>query len=60
VSTLLEVTGGRRRPRLPVRLPGAIGRAYRAGENLAGAEVQRGSRTWREYLEQREAVAARP
>ena len=59
VSTFVEVTGGRRRPRMPVRLPGAIGRAYRAGENLAGAGVQRGSRTWREYLEQREAVAPR-
>ena len=60
VSTFVEVTGGRRRPRLPVRLPGAVGRAYRAGENLAGPRVQRGTRTWREYLQQRETVAARP
>lgn len=60
VSTFVEVTGGRRRPRLPVRLPGAVGRAYRAGENLAGPRVQRGTRTWREYLQQRGTVAARP
>lgn len=59
VSTYLDVAGGRRRPRLPIRLPGAVGRAYRAGENLAGAGVQRGTRSWREYLEQREAPAAR-
>ncbi|WP_448003074.1 SDR family oxidoreductase [Agromyces bauzanensis] len=57
VSTFLEVSGGRPRRRMPVRLPGAIGRAYRAGENLAGAAARRGTRTWREYLEQREALA---
>ncbi|MGA5894201.1 SDR family oxidoreductase [Streptomyces venetus] len=46
---------GRRRPMLPVRIPGKAGRAYRAGANLspvgAGAEV--GKRTWEEFLAER-------
>ncbi|NNC12555.1 NAD(P)H-binding protein [Planctomonas sp. JC2975] len=45
-----EVMGSRPRPGLPIRIPGAIGRAYRAGDNLAGDTVQRGQRTWREFL----------
>ena len=36
VATLTDVMGGRRRRALPIRLPGAVGRAYRAGDNLAG------------------------
>jgi uncharacterized protein YbjT (DUF2867 family) len=45
---------GKRRPLLPVRLPGKAGRAYRAGQNLArdGAAV-RGRRTWEEFLAER-------
>lgn len=44
---------GHRHPKLPVRLPGAIGRAYRAGDNLAGPDAQRGVRSWAQFLEQR-------
>lgn len=41
-----------RRPRrmLGVRLPGAVGRAYREGRNLAASDADRGARTWGEYL----------
>ena len=60
VAAFAEATGGRlRRGRLPIRLPGAVGRAYRAGENLAGAGAQRGIRTWREFLVEREASVVR-
>lgn len=45
-----DVVGKRHRAGLPVRIPGATGRAYRAGENLAGEPRQRGERTWREFL----------
>lgn len=41
---------GRRRALLPIRIPGAIGRAYRAGDNLAGDSATRGRRTWTEFL----------
>ena len=58
VATLTDVTGARLRRPLPIRLPGAVGRAYRAGENLAGDDAQRGTRTWREYLVANEALAA--
>ena len=52
---------GKRRPRLGVRMPGQAGRAYRAGENLAGPDADRGTRTWADFLEARMAapVAAR-
>nr|WP_267313533.1 NAD(P)H-binding protein [Arthrobacter sp. 260] len=36
---------------VPVRLPGAAGRAYRRGDNLAGQPVQRRGETWKEYPE---------
>ncbi len=40
---------GKRRLTFPLRLPGAIGRAYRAGENLnLGAD--RGTLTWADFL----------
>lgn len=45
-----SATGGRQRRTLPIRIPGGVGRAYRAGENLAGEHVQRGERTWREFV----------
>ena len=46
---------GRRRPMLPMRIPGKAGRAYRAGANLAptGAEAEAGKRTWEEFLAER-------
>ncbi len=44
---------GKRRPMVPVRMPGKAGRAYRAGVNLSleGADV--GSRSWEEFLVER-------
>ncbi|MHA7180313.1 SDR family oxidoreductase [Arthrobacter sp. MDB2-24] len=50
---------GHRHPKLPIGIPGAIGRAYRAGENLAGPGAQRGVRTWAEFLAE-QGAAARP
>jgi uncharacterized protein YbjT (DUF2867 family) len=44
---------GRRRPFLPVRIPGKAGKAYRAGDNLAAATADRGTRTWEEFLAER-------
>lgn len=46
----LRERGRRRRPRLPVRIPGKVGRAYRGGRNLAleGATVT--TRTWEQTL----------
>ncbi|WP_349904159.1 SDR family oxidoreductase [Parafrigoribacterium humi] len=51
---------GHRHPMLPIRLPGAIGRAYRAGENLAGPSAQRGVRSWAEFLAERSATVRQP
>ena len=44
---------GKRRPFLPLPLPGAAGKAYRAGQNLSldGADV--GERTWSDFLSER-------
>ncbi|MFF0381564.1 SDR family oxidoreductase [Streptomyces sp. NPDC004286] len=41
---------GRRRPMLPVRIPGKAGRAYRAGDNLTLTGADTGKRTWEEFL----------
>ena len=49
-AALVEAKGGRMRRRLPVRMPGAVGRAYRDGANLAGSDAQRGRVTWSEFL----------
>jgi hypothetical protein len=38
---------------LPIRMPGKAGRAYRAGENLAGPHADRGTRTWENFLAER-------
>ena len=38
---------GKRRPMLPVRMPGKAGRAYRAGENLSLTATTVGKRTGR-------------
>ncbi|WP_167131784.1 SDR family oxidoreductase [Paramicrobacterium chengjingii] len=46
----VEVLGGRARRGVPVRIPGAVGRAYRAGDNLAGAGAQKGQRGWSQFL----------
>ncbi|KRC59264.1 NmrA family transcriptional regulator [Agromyces sp. Root81] len=60
VATFTEATGARQRRGVPIRLPGAVGRAYRAGDNLAGEGADRGTRTWRSFLMEREnrAVSA--
>ncbi|MBY8878618.1 SDR family oxidoreductase [Actinacidiphila acidipaludis] len=61
VYTLGELAGsylrarGRRRLRVPVRIPGKPGRAYRAGDNLAAQGADTGSRTWEEFLVERTA-----
>lgn len=49
-NVFYEQTRRRRLPGLPMRIPGKIGRAYRAGDNLAGDDALQGSRTWREFL----------
>ncbi|MFC0623685.1 SDR family oxidoreductase [Kribbella deserti] len=52
VQTYLSGLGKRRRPALPIRIPGKAGRAYRAGENLSfdGAV---GARTWEDFQAER-------
>ncbi|MER7753131.1 NAD(P)H-binding protein [Kitasatospora sp. NPDC097643] len=44
---------GRTRPQLPVRVPGKVGRAYRAGDNLTLIGAEFGRRTWEDYLAER-------
>ncbi|WP_419997237.1 SDR family oxidoreductase [Streptomyces boninensis] len=51
---------GKRRPALPVRMPGKVGRAYRAGENLTLRGADTGKRTWEEFLAERLQRAERP
>ncbi|MEU5739979.1 SDR family oxidoreductase [Streptomyces tendae] len=51
----LDVRGGRRRPKLPVRIPGKAGRAYRSGENLTLDGALVGKLTWAEFLAERTA-----
>ncbi|NEW34823.1 NAD(P)H-binding protein [Nocardia cyriacigeorgica] len=49
---------GKRRLLVPIRVPGAMGRAYRAGDNLvSGCDV--GTRTWAEFLAERTGLAER-
>ncbi|MBM9506459.1 SDR family oxidoreductase [Actinacidiphila acididurans] len=40
---------GKRRPMMPMRMPGKAGKAYRAADNL-NLEAQVGKLTWEEYL----------
>jgi len=47
-----EQTHRRHRASLPVRIPGGVGRAYRAGDNLAAVGALRAAGTWREFLDQ--------
>jgi uncharacterized protein YbjT (DUF2867 family) len=44
---------GKHRLRMPVRMPGRAGRAYRAGDNLNLRDADVGSRTWEEFLAER-------
>jgi uncharacterized protein YbjT (DUF2867 family) len=41
---------GKRRPLLPIHMPGKAGRAYRAGANLARYTADHGTRTWEAFL----------
>lgn len=52
VRTYLRARG-KRRPMLPVRMPGKAGRAYRAGENLSLEAASEGERTWEDFLAER-------
>ncbi|KOV85005.1 SDR family oxidoreductase [Nocardia sp. NRRL S-836] len=42
-------SAGKRRPIVPVRLPGKVGKAYRDGHNLT-LDGDRGTRTWAQFL----------
>jgi uncharacterized protein YbjT (DUF2867 family) len=59
VYGLAELVGGylrisgRHRLTMPVRLPGKVGRAYRAGENLTLDNATVGKRTWEDFLAER-------
>jgi uncharacterized protein YbjT (DUF2867 family) len=44
---------GSRRPIVPVPMPGKVGRAYRAGENLALEGAVVGKLTWEDFLAER-------
>ena len=44
---------GRRRPLMPVRLPGKVARAVKDGANLPAADATLGHRTWEEFLADR-------
>ncbi|GAA1941520.1 SDR family oxidoreductase [Amycolatopsis minnesotensis] len=50
---------GKRRPLLPIRIPGKAGRAYRAGENLTLDGTQVGERSWESFLADKESIATR-
>jgi uncharacterized protein YbjT (DUF2867 family) len=52
VRGYLDATG-KRRLMLPVRLPGGVGRAYRAGDNLVTEGITVGTRTWEDFLAER-------
>ncbi|MFC5906065.1 SDR family oxidoreductase [Streptacidiphilus monticola] len=41
---------GKHRPLLPMRVPGKVGRVYRAGANLNLETAQQGTRTWAQFL----------
>ncbi|MFE3251383.1 SDR family oxidoreductase [Streptomyces sp. NPDC059209] len=49
---------GKRRPTVPLRIPGKAGRAYRAGENLTLDGADLGRRTWEDFLAERVGGAA--
>ncbi|MDG9691428.1 NAD(P)H-binding protein [Streptomyces sp. DH17] len=57
VRPYLTLHGRRRRPHLPVRIPGKAGRAYRAGANLTLDGAQVGRRTWEQFLAERAGQA---
>ncbi|MBT2453593.1 SDR family oxidoreductase [Streptomyces sp. ISL-86] len=44
---------GKKRPLMPMRMPGKAGKAYRAGDNLALKGNDVGRRTWEAFLKER-------
>ncbi|MFE7565026.1 SDR family oxidoreductase [Kitasatospora sp. NPDC057500] len=66
VRTLGDLTrdylaaAGKRRPVLPLRAPGKVGRCYREGANLAGPGADRGARTWEAFLAETFPAGAQP
>jgi uncharacterized protein YbjT (DUF2867 family) len=52
IRAYLQATG-KHRVMMPVRIPGKVGRAYRAGENLSPDAVNLGKRTWEDFLAER-------
>ncbi|MEW1616216.1 MULTISPECIES: SDR family oxidoreductase [unclassified Streptomyces] len=46
---------GKRRPLLPVRVPGKVGKAYRDGDNLVLEGATVGARSWEDFLAERVA-----
>lgn len=54
VRDYLHATG-KHRAIMPIGLPGKVGRAYRAGDNLA-LDAQVGRRTWEDFLAERFAI----
>lgn len=44
---------GKKRPLLPVRMPGKVGKAYRAGDNLSLERVVTGAGTWEDFLREK-------
>lgn len=53
-----DAARGTSRRSLGIRIPGAAGRAYRAGENLADTAATRGRVTWTDFLTARSADAS--
>ncbi|MFD5213857.1 SDR family oxidoreductase [Microbacterium sp. NPDC058345] len=45
-----DAARGTTRRSLGIRIPGAVGRAYRAGDNLAADAATRGTVTWEDFL----------
>jgi uncharacterized protein YbjT (DUF2867 family) len=52
VRSYLEVRG-KRRLKMPMRIPGRAGHAYRAGDNLTVDGATTGIRTWEDFLTER-------
>jgi uncharacterized protein YbjT (DUF2867 family) len=46
---------GKRRPKLPIRMPGKVGRAYRNADNLTLTGATIGKRTWEQYVAEQPA-----
>ncbi|WP_328988440.1 NAD(P)H-binding protein [Kribbella sp. NBC_01245] len=53
VQGVLAAQGKRNRPKLPVRIPGKAGKAYRAGDNLT-LDAPKGAHTWESFLADRQ------